>query len=294
MRIGLTVLPEHPRDEATRRWRAVEELGVATGWTYDHLGWRTLVDGPWYGAVPTLALAALVTERIEIGPFVVSPNVRSPVPFARDVITLDDLSRGRFTAALGAGTPRGYDTEVLGLPRPASRLARFEEFTVLLDRLLTEERVTHHGTYYEAVEARNAPGCVQRPRVPFVLAADGPRTVDLAARLGEGWVTTGRGGDDLDEWWTGVADLATTYGEARARAGHDLASGRRILNTDGAPVYPLSSAGLFDDVVGRAGELGFTDVAVAYPRREGVFAGDEDVLTAISVPSSPPPASSAR
>ncbi|WP_433799722.1 LLM class flavin-dependent oxidoreductase [Actinomycetospora sp. CA-084318] len=293
MRIGLTVLPEHPRDEATRRWRAVEELGFATGWTYDHLGWRTLVDGPWYGAVPTLSSAAMVTERIEIGPFVVSPNVRSPVPFARDVITLDELSRGRFTAALGAGTPRGYDTEVLGLPRPASRLARFEEFTVLLDRLLTEERVTHHGEYYTAVEARNAPGCVQRPRVPFVLAADGPRTVDLAARLGEGWVTTGRGGDDLDAWWRGVADLVTAYDEARARAGHGSASGRRILNTDGAPVYPLSSAGLVDDVVGRAGELGFTDVAVAWPRREGVFAGDEDVLTAIS-PSSPPRGSSGR
>ncbi|WP_018333935.1 LLM class flavin-dependent oxidoreductase [Actinomycetospora chiangmaiensis] len=294
MRIGLTVLPEHRRDEATRIWRAVEELGFDSGWTFDHLGWRTLVDGPWYGAVPTLSLAALVTERIEIGPFVVSPNVRSPVPFARDVLALDELSRGRFTAALGAGTPRGYDTEVLGLPRPASRLARFEEFTVLLDRLLTEERVTHHGEYYTAVEARSAPGCVQRPRVPFVLAADGPRTVDLAARLGEGWVTTGSAHDDLEPWWRGLADLCAAYDEARARAGHDPSSGRRILDSDGAPVYALSSAGLFDDVVGRAGELGFTDVVAAWPRREGVFAGDEDVLTRVSVPSSPSRTSSGR
>ena len=40
MRIGLTVLPEHPADEARRHWSELEERGFAHGWTFDHLGWH--------------------------------------------------------------------------------------------------------------------------------------------------------------------------------------------------------------------------------------------------------------
>jgi hypothetical protein len=49
---------------------------------------------------------------------------------------------------------------------------------------------------------------------------------------------------------------------------------------------PWRAHGPFDDVVGRAGELGFTDVVAAWPRREGIFAGDEEVLTRVRRPSS--------
>jgi len=62
--------------------------------TYDHLAWRTLRDAPWFGAVPTLAVAATVTSRIRLGPLVASPNFRHPDSFARELITLDDVSGG--------------------------------------------------------------------------------------------------------------------------------------------------------------------------------------------------------
>lgn len=54
----------------------------------------------------------------------------------------------------------------------------------LLDRLLTEGAVTQDGDFYSAVEARNIPGCVQRPRLPFAIAATGP--ADSSSRRGTG------------------------------------------------------------------------------------------------------------
>ena len=58
-------------------------------WTYDHLSWRHLRDKPWFAAVPMLAAAAAVAGRIRLGPLVATPNFRHPVPFAKEVITLD-------------------------------------------------------------------------------------------------------------------------------------------------------------------------------------------------------------
>ena len=74
MRHGLTILPEHSWREAAPRWRAAEDLGFDHAWTYDHLVWSGLPDRPWFAAVPTLAAAATVTDRIGLGTFVSSPN----------------------------------------------------------------------------------------------------------------------------------------------------------------------------------------------------------------------------
>ncbi|MBB5958859.1 alkanesulfonate monooxygenase SsuD/methylene tetrahydromethanopterin reductase-like flavin-dependent oxidoreductase (luciferase family) [Saccharothrix tamanrassetensis] len=280
MRTGIVILPEHRWWFAEPKWRAAEEYGFHHAWTYDHLGWRTLVDGPWFSAVPTLTAAAMVTERIRLGTFVASPNFRHPVPFARELLTLDDVSDGRFTLGVGAGG-EGYDTEVLGEPprTPAERTQRFGEFVELLDELLRKDKTTWHGKHFSAVEARSAPGAVQRPRMPFLVAANGPKAMKIAAAHGQGWVTTGPRTDDFDAWWHGVAELSKRFTEAQHGAGRRV---DRYLNLDSAPVYSLTSVETFQDAVGRAEELGFTDVIVHWPRHDGVYAGRETVLEEIA------------
>src|SRR4051794_22852626 len=190
MRVGIVILPDQRWSVAGQRWRRAEELGFDHAWTYDHLGWRDLVDGPWFDAVPTLTAAATVTSRIRLGTLVASPNFRHPVHFARELTALDDISGGRVLLGVGAGG-MGFDGAVLGREAltPRQRADRFTEFVHLLDLLLREERVTWQGEWYSAVDARTTPGCVQRPRLPFVVAANGPRTLRLAARYGQGWVT---------------------------------------------------------------------------------------------------------
>ncbi|MGM1064958.1 LLM class flavin-dependent oxidoreductase [Saccharothrix sp. Mg75] len=281
MRTGIVILPEHRWWMAEHRWKAAEEYGFHHAWTYDHMGWRSLVDGPWFGAVPTLAAAAAATSRIRLGTYVASPNFRHPVPFARDLLALDDQSDGRFTLGVGAGGA-GYDTQVMGNEPPRSRQRRFEEFVAALDLLLSQDRTTFSGEYYEIRDARGYPGCVQRPRLPFVVAANGPKAMGVAARYGTGWVTTGPETEDEDAWWRGVAGITERFREVLDGIGRAKESVDFHLNADSCPVYSLTSVEHFRDVVGRARELGFTDLAVHWPRSEGVYAGSESVLERVA------------
>lgn len=279
MRIGIVILPDQRWSEARRRWAQVDEWGFDHAWTYDHLGWRDLVDGPWFDSWTTLTAAAGVTSRVKLGTLVASPNFRHPAAFARQVTALDDVSGGRVLLGLGAGGI-GFDSAVLGgetLP-PRQRVDRFAEFTELLDAILREDGTTWRGEWFTAVDARNNPGCVQQPRVPFVLAANGPRSMRLVARFGQGWVTTGLGGDDVETWWGTVAELSERMDRTLEQAGRDPATLDRYLSLDSAPVFSLTSAGFLAEQVTRAARLGFTDVVTHWPRASSWYAGDEAVL----------------
>jgi alkanesulfonate monooxygenase SsuD/methylene tetrahydromethanopterin reductase-like flavin-dependent oxidoreductase (luciferase family) len=288
--VGIVVLPEDRWEVGRRKWLLAEEWGFDHAWTYDHLAWRTLVDEPWFATVPLLAAVAAVTERIGLGTFVASPNFRHPVPFAKDVLGLDDISGGRFVLGIGAGG-EGLDSWVAGDPiSRGERTRRFEEFVGLMDTLLTTPVTQHQGEFYRADGARMIPGTLATPRTPFVVAANGPRTMALAARYGQGWVTYGQtflseGGDpavEQEQWWSGLAAMQASVDEAVAtHRPPGLPPLRRYLSLDGAPIFSMESADLVVDGVERAAALGFTDVIVHWPRDEGVYAGSPDVLDAL-------------
>lgn len=288
MRIGVVLLPQDRWPAARERWRRAEELGFDHAWTYDHLAWRSLADEPWFATVPLLAAAATATERIRLGTWVASPNFRHPVPFAKDVMGLDDVSGGRLVLGIGAGGS-GFDAEVLGpRPTPAERSARFVEFVGLLDELLTQPVTDHEGAFYTARGARMIPGCVQQPRVPFVVAANGPRAMAVAARHGQGWATTGPAvvegptAQAWEAWWADLAGLVARFEDAARAAGRDPADVDRYLNLDSSPRFSLESADLFAECVERARALGFTDVLTHWPRTEGIYAGREAVLEEVA------------
>lgn len=280
MRLGVVILPEHPWPEARRLWQAAEALGFDHAWTYDHLSWRSLRDGPWHAMVPTLAAASVATETIRLGPLVASPNFRHPVPTARELITLDDLSGGRLTFGIGAGG-LGWDARTLGNEAwgPKERADRFEEFVVLTDLLLRQPVTTWAGRYYVAHEARSAPGCVQQPRLPFAVAAAGPRGMRLAVEHGAAWVTVGPREQDeplpAEAGAAFVADEVAAVAAACAAAGRDPVTLDRIavtgLNLDSG----LGSPDQFADTVGRYDEAGITDLVVHWPRSSSPYEGDE-------------------
>ena len=282
MRFGLTILPEHRWAQAAQMWRRAEELGFDHAWTYDHLIWGGLPDSPWYGTTPTLTAAAMVTSTIRLGTFVTSPNYRHPVTFMRDLLALDDISGGRLVCGIGAGGD--IDSAILGGQplTPKDRADRLSEFTGLLDRLLTQDHVSHRGTYFSAVDARTLPGPVQRPRIPFVMAANGPRSLRLAVEYGAGWVTTGPKVETMDQWWAALAELSARLEETLGQAGRDSLGFDRYLSLDSSPQFGLSSVGVFEEMVGRAGELGFTDVITHWPRPDGPYAGDVSVLEQVA------------
>ncbi|WP_122815948.1 LLM class flavin-dependent oxidoreductase [Nocardioides pantholopis] len=286
MRFGLTLLPDVPWAEASRRWTATEELGFDHAWTYDHLVWGGLPDRPWGGATPVLAAAAAVTSRIRLGTLVAAPNFRHPYQLFRDAQALEDISGGRFVLGLGVGG--NVDAQVLGGDplTVRERVDRFQEFVGLLDRLRTEDHVSGSGRWFGTEDARTVGGLA---RTPYLIAANGPRSLRFAARAGDAWVTTGPAdADSLDAWCAGLAAAAATFGEALVEAGRDPAAVPRAVITDATPHlsgtgrYALASVGFFEEVAGRVGELGFTDLITHWPRTDTAYVGTEAVLETVA------------
>lgn len=287
MRLSTVILPIYRWSEGRDVWRCAEDLGFHAAYTYDHLSWREFRDGPWFGAMPTLAAAAAVTDRVRLGTLVTSPNFREPVTLAKDLMTLDDLSDGRITLGLGAGTT-GFDATVLGREgwSAGERADRLRDFTMLLDRLLTEPAVTHDEGHYRAYEARTIPGPVQEPRIPFAIAATGPRGLRLAARFGQAWVTTGDAAVGADG--TLAASRAAVGAQVDrldatcAEAGRDPHGIERILLTGFTPDRLLDSVDAFVESAAGYRDQGITEIVLHWPIADSQFAADQATFERIA------------
>lgn len=164
MRFGLQLRVDHPSTIATAARRA-EELGFDVVLVYDHVGsdWSPLLS---------LAEAALATERIRIGTFVLNASFYHPLLLARDVATLDHLSGGRVELGLGAGhTPGEFAAVGVPLLPAAERKARLATFVESIRRLLDGETVDGAST-----------GRALQERLPILVGGSGRGLLEHAAR----------------------------------------------------------------------------------------------------------------
>jgi alkanesulfonate monooxygenase SsuD/methylene tetrahydromethanopterin reductase-like flavin-dependent oxidoreductase (luciferase family) len=265
VRHGIVILTDLPWREARPRWEAAEALGFDHAWTYDHLVWGGLPEAPWTGAFPALAAAAMATTSIGLGTFVASPNYRHPYVLLRDSVGLADISSDRFL--LGLGTGGDGDAQRLGEDLTLrQRVDRFHEYVELLDRLLREDHVDHDGDFYVVRDARTLPGPA-RDRIPLWIAANGPRSLALAASSGDAWITYGGSGQTLEAWFGHVEGLMGRFREAEAAAGRSGV--RAVLSLDSSPQFSLSSVGVFEEMTGPGASRRRTPDPRPAARREG-------------------------
>lgn len=280
MKHGLLLLPEHEWADAAPRWRAAEDLGYDHAWTYDHLMWRWFAGRRWHASVPTLTAAATITHSIGLGMLVATPNFRHPVPFAKDLATVDDIAGGRVVCGLGSGAP-GYDASILGQPElgPRERAERFDAFVELLDALLAEGDVDRATRWYTASEVTFHP---RGRRLSFAVAAAGPRGMALAARHGQYWVTSGPPNDfderPLREVMPVLRDQLRRVDEACEREGRDPAALRRLLLAGASVGGITTSLAAYEDAAGELEGAGITDLVVHWPRPDKPYRGDEQVV----------------
>lgn len=280
------IVPEDDWATAREKWRSVERLGFDHAWTYDHLNWRAFRDRNWYTAFPTMAAAAVETQRIKIGVLVASPNLRHPVHLAKDAATVDDMAQGRLILGMGSGAD-GFDARMTRSRTWSrrERTERFAEYIALTDQLLSHPVTTFEGHYYTADEVRSYP--TRDPRIPLAVAAAGPRGMQLAARHGQYWVTTGAPNafdrapytDALPVVRRQVAALE----EACAGAGRNPDTLSRLLVAGPTVGGVLDSVESFFDASDKFAEAGITDLVVQWPRPDEPFAGDVDVLEQIGM-----------
>ena len=288
MRLGTVILPDEPWKVSRSHWREAEDLAFDHAWTYDHLTWRDLRDKPWFSALPVLTAAALETSTLRIGTLVASANFRHPVTFAKELMTLDEISQGRLTLGFGAGGA-GFDATALGQEAwsAVERAARFEEFLTLLDQVLVNPFTTEfHGEFYSANEARSIPGCTQKPRLPFVIAGTGKRGIALAAKFGSGWVSNGDSKNPLEateeEHFASVQKQITLLREECSRIGRNFDSIDRFFLASSRNEAWMKSASEFERLRDMYQEIGFTDLVIHRPRASEPFAGDINVYKEIA------------
>lgn len=278
------MIPTDPWPVAVARARQLESLGFHHLWTYDHLSWQRYRDRPWFGAIPWLTGIAAATTRIRLGTMVTSPSFRHPVTSAKEVMTLDHVSEGRVTVGIGAGGT-GFDATVFGqpVPTPGERAARLADFVEVFDGLLRHGEYSSDNARYPVHEARMFPGCVQQPRVPLAVAAAGSKTLALAARFGDAWISEGGAGPDATP--ADVEEAVRRQGALLDRHCADL--GReppaRIFLVSNRVERPLAGIDTFRDFVRRYEALGFTDLVVHDPRPDDPYWDDDPaVLEAVA------------
>ena len=146
-----------------------------------------------------IAVAAGMTERMELGHLVLGNTYRNPALVAKMAATLDQASKGRFILAIGAAWfKREHEAFGWTFPSMKERQDRFQEACELLRLMLTADGpVNYDGQYYKLDDAPLSPGCYRKPHIPIMVGGTGPRrTLRTLAMYGDifnmdGWARQG-------------------------------------------------------------------------------------------------------
>ncbi|OLT39469.1 LLM class F420-dependent oxidoreductase [Serinicoccus sp. CNJ-927] len=162
--------------------RRADELGVDVVWVAE-------AYGP--DSVTILSYLAAQTERIGLGAGVMQIPARTPAATAMAAVSLDSLSKGRFRLGLGVSGPQV--SEGWHGVRFAKPLARTREYAQIVRTALRHRPVSHEGEFF-TLPLPDGPGKalrlthVHRPSIPIYLAAVGPKNLELAGEIAEGWL----------------------------------------------------------------------------------------------------------
>jgi len=200
-----------------------ERLGFDSAWAAE--AWGT-------DAVTVLAWLAATTTTLEVGSAIMQIPGRSPANAAMTAMTLDLMSGGRFLLGLGVSGPQvveGWHGQAWGKP-----LAKTREYVEIVRTILRGETLEHHGEHYDV--PYRGPGSTGlgkplklmarplRAEIPIYLAALGPRNVELAAEIADGWIPLFLSPERFDEVFRPHLD--------RARDGFEIAAGVPVVPGD--------------------------------------------------------------
>jgi G6PDH family F420-dependent oxidoreductase len=193
---------EHPGSELVRAAAQAEQAGFEAAWISDHFH-------PWLdeqGHSPfvwsVLGGIAHATSTLRVTTAVTAPTVRiHPAVVAQAAATTAELfgpgSKGTARFALGVGTGEALNEHILGdhWPIPEVRLEMLEEAVELMRELWRGETVDHDGKHYVVENARIYTLPSKAPDV--LVSGFGPKAIEVAARIGDGFITTSPSADDI-------------------------------------------------------------------------------------------------
>jgi probable F420-dependent oxidoreductase len=166
---------------AKQEARQAEELGYDYLLTGEHISFH----GPTPNTLISLSAAAAVTERIKLLSGIVLVPLYPPALLAKLVATLDVVSHGRYCFGIGIGGENPREFEAVGVP-VKERGARTNEALEVINRLLTEDKVSFEGRFTTLSGITIAPKSKERP--PFWVSGRKEGAMKRAARYGDAWL----------------------------------------------------------------------------------------------------------
>ncbi len=205
-----------------------DRLGVYAVWTAEAYGSDAVSPLAWLGAL---------TQHIKLGTAIMQMPGRTPANAAMTAMTLNQLSNGRFLMGLGLSGPQvveGWHGQSYAQP-----LVRTREYVDIVRQIFRrEERLVFDGRHYQIpYRGDDATGLGKplkstleaAPDIPIYLAAIGPKNVELAAEIADGWLPIFFSPEKFD-------DIYKPHLEAGfARAGN----GKSLANFDIAPTVSV-------------------------------------------------------
>jgi len=175
-------IPEHTHIPSSRRTPAPT-------------GGDTLAEEYFRSPDPYIALAAAssVTSRIRLGTGVGLPAQHDPITFAKELATLDQVSKGRLVLGIGYGWNR-EEMENHGVAFETRR-ARVRETMLAMQALWAQDIAEYHGEWVEFEASYQWPKPIQQPRPRTLIGGGaGPKLFDQIAEFADGWIPIGGAG----------------------------------------------------------------------------------------------------
>jgi len=209
-RIGIMPGPWPPgRESADFLWTLcdfLEQSGIDSLWLSDRLS----SPAPVPEVMTTLAAVAARTRALKFGPSVIVLPYRTPVVAAKEMATIDWLSRGRLFPAVGVGVELPREFEASGVPFP-QRGRRTDEAIHVIRLLWTQDEVTFQGEFYKLDRVTIFPKPWQSPP-PIWIGGKSDAAIRRTARVGDGWIPSFITPDEFRAGAERVKELAAAAG----------------------------------------------------------------------------------
>ncbi len=173
-------------DDLVARAQAAEQAGFVGITGMDHLAPPMASDKPMYEAIVTTTWLAAHTERIRVGSLVLCDAFRLPAVLARQAVSIDHASGGRFELGIGWGSVKEeLATFGAGSTEARERVSRLRETLEVLRALWSGEAVDFDGEHHHLTGAQQEP----RPlgHIPIIIGGTGPKTLALVRDFADWW-----------------------------------------------------------------------------------------------------------
>jgi len=208
--------PNYPWDAIQDTALLAEKIGFDSYWMPDHLVATGVRRWDALDAWSTLCALAVITKKIKLASGVSDIHHCHPAVLAQRAATCDVLSNARAILGIGVGEAMNLVPFGIDYDKPIERTSEAVE---IIRRLWTEDLVDFEGKYYKLKRAFLQPKpsvpiseTIYRSTIPIFIAASSPRTMEMTAKHGDGWLPANITPEEYREGLKKIRETAKDFG----------------------------------------------------------------------------------